>query len=82
MCEWFQGGMAAQNGDDFAVCDITTNPHLGGAAIASHSTAIRASGRSDGARLGAMGIFFDWAPQAAAIIEGVGLSGDEREMAG
>ena len=78
--EWFKLGMAAHSGDDFAVCDVTTNPFLGGAAVASYSTAIRAGGRSDGARLGAMGIFFDWAPQAAAIVEGVGLSGDEREM--
>ena len=79
-CEWFQRGMAAQSGDDFAVCDITTKPLLGSAAVASYSTAIRAGGRRDGARLGAMGIFFDWAPQAAAIVEGVGLSDDEREM--
>jgi hypothetical protein len=46
--EWFQRGMAAQSGDDFAVCDITTNPLLGGAAVASYSTAIRAGGKRDG----------------------------------
>lgn len=77
-CEWFQRGMSAQSGDDFAVCDITTKPLLGGAAVASYSTAIRAGGRRDGERLGAMGIFFDWAPQAAAIVKGVGLSDEER----
>jgi hypothetical protein len=77
--EWFRKGMATTNGDDFAVCDIQRNPVLGGAAVASYSTAIRAGGAHDGERLGALGIFFDWAPQAQAIVEGIGLTGDERQ---
>jgi hypothetical protein len=77
--EWFQRGMATTSGDDFAVCDIQRNAMLGNAAVASYSTAIRADGARDGERLGALGIFFDWAPQAQAIVEGIGLSGEERE---
>ncbi|MDQ9783046.1 hypothetical protein RF094_10090, partial [Serratia marcescens] len=30
-------------------------------------------------RIGVMGIFFDWAPQAAAIVQGLGLSEEERK---
>ena len=76
---WFQRGMATASGDDFAVCDIERNPWLAQKAVATYSTAIRAHGAPHGERLGALGIFFDWAPQAAAIVEGVGLSADERE---
>lgn len=76
--DWFRRGMAAASGDDFAVCDIATNPMLGGAAVASYSTAVRAGGVRDGRKLGVMGIFFDWAPQAATIVQGVGLSAEER----
>lgn len=79
--EWFQKGMATASGDDFAVCDIQRNAMLGGAAVASYSTAIRAGGARNGERLGALGIFFDWAPQAQAIVEGIGLTGEERESA-
>jgi hypothetical protein len=77
--EWFRRGMATASGDDFAVCDIQRNPLLGEAAVASYSTAIRAGGERDGEPLGALGIFFDWAPQAQAIVEGIGLTGEERD---
>jgi len=76
---WFRRGLGCSSGDDFAVCDIARNPHLGGAAVATYSTAIRAGGRSDGERLGVMGIFFDWAPQAATIVQGLALSEEERK---
>ena len=76
--EWFQKGMATTSGDDFAVCDIQRNPLLGHAAVASYSTAIRSGGARDGERLGTLGIFFDWAPQAQAIVDGIGLTEEER----
>ena len=75
---WFREGLATANGDSFAVCDIGRNPLLGNAAVASYSTAIRGGGTHDGERLGVLGIFFDWAPQAQAIVEGVGLTEEER----
>ncbi len=77
--EWFRRGMGCVSGDEFAVCDIARNPHLGNAAVATYSTAIRSGGRRDGERVGVMGIFFDWAPQAAAIVQGLGLSEEERK---
>lgn len=77
--EWFRKAMATASGDDFAVCDIQRNPLLVQAAVASYSTAIRAGGASDGEVLGALGIFFDWMPQAQAIVEGIGLTDEERQ---
>lgn len=77
---WFRNGMATLDGDSFAVCDIECSRLLNDAAVASYSTAIRAGGETHGERLGVLGIFFDWTPQARAIVESVGLTGDEREQ--
>jgi len=77
--EWFRAAMSTQTGDDFRVCDIATNPTLGNAQVATYSTAVRAGGHTRGAPIGALGIFFDWAPQAATILDGIGLSPAERE---
>ena len=75
--DWFRKAMATSSGEDFAVSDIDTNPALGGAAVATYATAIRAEGRNNGRSIGALGIFFDWAPQATAVVKGVGLSPEE-----
>ena len=76
--DWFRAAMGTQTGDDFRVCDISTNPTLGHAQVATYSTAVRAGGHTRGSTIGALGIFFDWAPQAAAILDGIGLSPAER----
>lgn len=78
MEDWFRAAMGTQSGDDFRVCDISTNPTLGDAQVATYSTAVREGGRTRGTVVGALGIFFDWAPQAAAILDGIGLSPAER----
>jgi uncharacterized protein YerC len=75
--EWFRQAMATRSGDDFAVTDIETNAALDQAAVATYATAIRSGGQSDGKAIGALGIFFDWAPQAQAVVKGVGLSEEE-----
>jgi hypothetical protein len=77
--EWFQHALQTYSGDDFWVCDIDTNPTLGNAAVATYSTAVRRGGETNGERLGALGIFFDWGPQAAAVLDGIGLAAEERE---
>ena len=76
--DWFRAAMGTQSGDDFRVCDISTNRTLDDAQVATYSTAVRAGGRTRGQVVGALGIFFDWAPQAAAILDGIGLSLAER----
>jgi hypothetical protein len=75
---WFAQAMQTRDGDAYAVTDIVAAPALDGAAVGTYATAIRKGGETDGAVLGALGIFFDWAPQADAVVRGVSLSQDER----
>ena len=49
--------------------------------MATYATAIRRGAQTKGQAIGALGIFFDWAPQAAAVVGGVGLSDDEKRHA-
>lgn len=74
---WFRKGLATRSGDDFAVCDIERNTALGGAQVATYATAIRQDGEEHGPPIGVLGIFFDWEPQATAIVRGVPLSEEE-----
>ncbi len=60
---------------DFAVCDIARNSTLHNSAVATYSTAIRTGGETYGEPIGALGIFFDWEPQAQDIVKGVALTG-------
>lgn len=75
--DWFRQAMQTGSGDDFVVADIRQNPSLD-AAVATYATAIRGGGEAQGRPLGVLGIFFDWAPQAATVVKGVGLSADEK----
>jgi hypothetical protein len=77
--EWFRSGLATATGDDFAVCDIARNEALNRAQVATYATAIRAGGAERGKPLGVLGVFFDWEPQAAAIVNGCPLNADERQ---
>ena len=75
---WFKAAMGTRTGDDYAALDIDRVAGLGGAQVATYATAVRASGKAMGAPVGALGIFFDWQPQAAAVVKGVRLSDEER----
>jgi len=76
--DWFKKAMRTSTGEDFTVADIETNRGLNGAAVATYATAIRQGARNDGPPIGVLGIFFDWQPQAEAVVGGVSLSEDER----
>ena len=76
--QWFREAMATRDGTQFAVADIKTVRELNEAAVATYSTAIRAGGETGGPVIGVLGIFFDWAAQAQAIVDGVRLTADER----
>lgn len=76
--QWFRKALATTSGDDFAVCDIGRNPVLDGAAVATYSTAIRRDGAVRGQPIGALGIFFDWEPQAQAVVQNVALTEEEK----
>jgi len=79
--EWFRKGLATQDGDDFAVCDVEKAKAFDNAQVATYSTAIRAGGETRGQTLGVLGIFFDWGPQAQTIVDTVSLSEEERREA-
>ncbi|HVH82571.1 MAG TPA: chemotaxis protein, partial [Stellaceae bacterium] len=77
--EWFRAGMATASGDDFAAIDIDTVSALRNAQVATYATAVRAGGVAHGAKLGVLGVFFDWQPQAATVTGGVRLSNEEKQ---
>lgn len=76
--EWFKAAMATSSGDDYAAFDVERVALLDNAQVATYTTAIREGGRADGKPLGALGIFFDWQPQAQAIVQGSQLNAEER----
>ncbi|WP_321859167.1 methyl-accepting chemotaxis protein [Paraburkholderia tropica] len=74
---WFQAALKTHSGADYVASNIQTLSHLKHAQVATYSTAIRERGAVDGKILGALAIFFDWAPQADAVVKSVRLSADE-----
>ncbi|VVE72080.1 chemotaxis protein [Pandoraea captiosa] len=74
---WFKAALKTRSGADYVASDIQTLAHLRHAQVATYSTAIRENGLADGRVLGALVIFFDWAPQAEAVVKGVRLSDEE-----
>ncbi len=74
---WFRDAWATASGDDYAVADIATCAALDHAPVATYATAVREGGEVNGRPIGVLGIHFDWAPQAAAVVKGVRLSQDE-----
>ncbi|GAB3444631.1 methyl-accepting chemotaxis protein [Insolitispirillum peregrinum] len=75
---WFTQAMATRDGGDFIVDDVCASDLLGGAQVATYATAIRQDGEVDGAPQGVLAIFFDWEPQARAVVQGVRLSEEEK----
>ncbi len=75
---WFRQAIETKDGGEFSVADVTRVRQLENAAVATYATAVREGGRQDGKVLGALGIFFDWSPQAQAVVDGVRLTDDER----
>ncbi|MFG1403543.1 methyl-accepting chemotaxis protein [Xanthobacter sediminis] len=76
--EWFRAAMATRSGEDFSVADVETIPALGQAQAATYATAVRAGGEAAGRPMGVLGIFFDWQPQAAAVVSGGRRSAEEQ----
>ncbi|MCM2548777.1 methyl-accepting chemotaxis protein [Burkholderia glumae] len=74
---WFDAALRTASGADYVAFDIETQPLLGNAQVATYATAIREGGEANGRALGVLVIFFDWAPQAAAVVKGVRLSDEE-----
>lgn len=77
---WFRAALGTRSGDEYAVGDISQMAALDQRTVATYATAVRQGGLTDGAVLGVLAIFFDWTPQAAAILNGVRLTDDERRQ--
>ncbi|OYV25179.1 MAG: chemotaxis protein [Acidocella sp. 20-63-7] len=75
---WFQQAIATRSGEEFAVADVQRNVELGHQPVAIYSAAIRREGEVDGEKLGVLGIFFNWAPQANAVVDSVRLDAEEK----
>lgn len=75
---WFRQALATRTGNDFTVGDVARNSRLDDRVVATYATAIRRDGLADSEPVGVLGIFFDWEPQAAAVVEGVRLEEAER----
>jgi hypothetical protein len=74
---WFTQAMRTTSGGDFTVEDVKMQPSLG-SPVATYATAIRAGAEERGRAIGALGIFFDWGPQAQAVVDGVRMPPEER----
>jgi hypothetical protein len=75
---WFRQAMATRDGTEFSVADVVRSEALDGALVATYATAIRRGGETDGPPIGALGILFDWEPQAQVVLDGVRLEDAER----
>ena len=78
---WFRDAMATESGQEFVVGDVRVSNLLKGSQVATYATAIRRGGKANGEPLGVLGIFFDWAAQASAVVENVRFTDDERPYA-
>jgi hypothetical protein len=74
---WFKAAAASRSGAEYATGEPECLPALGGAAVATYATAIREGGKSTGRPMGVLAAFFDWAPQASTVVQGVRLSKEE-----
>jgi hypothetical protein len=66
---WFRSAMATASGDDYGVGEVMESAHHGKREVLVYSTAVRSGGRTDGAALGALGVYFDWQAQGRSIVE-------------
>ena len=66
---WVRAAKACRSGDDYAVGEVMESRQHGGREVLVYSTAVRAGGKSDGAVLGMLGVYFDWQEQGNSIVE-------------
>lgn len=77
---WFRDALVTASGDHYAAQDIEVAARLGSQQVATYSTAVRDGGRANGRVIGALGIFFDWGTQAAAVVNAVRLTEEEKKL--
>lgn len=65
---WVKAAMGTHSGDDYIVDVVKPSPLHGNADALVYATGIREGGKTDGALLGALGVYFDWANQGQSIV--------------
>jgi len=66
---WVRKAFATTSGDQYVVDDIYADCLHENKMVAVYATAVRTSGKVDGAVVGALGVYFDWDEQAKIIVE-------------
>ncbi|MBX9468223.1 MAG: chemotaxis protein [Rhizobium sp.] len=66
---WFQTARNCQSSDDYVVDTVKRSSLHEGRDVLVYATGIRSGGRSDGALVGTLGVYFDWKAQGQAIVE-------------
>ncbi|WJF91839.1 methyl-accepting chemotaxis protein [Paraburkholderia bonniea] len=74
---WFRQALKTSSSAAYVASDVTALPLLERAHVAIYGTAIRRDASANGEPLGALLIFFDWAPQASNVVKNVRLSEEE-----
>lgn len=77
---WFEQAMSSRDGTEFSVADVQVNPALANKPVATYAAGIRRGGEANGELLGVLGIFFDWQPQAQAVVDGIRLEPEEQDL--
>jgi hypothetical protein len=77
---WFRSAMESASGEDYAVADVAACAALGTAPVATYAAAVREGAAARGRPIGVLGIHFDWAPQARAVVQGVRVGADNRVL--
>ncbi|MBO3759517.1 methyl-accepting chemotaxis protein [Ciceribacter sp. L1K22] len=66
---WFKAARRCNSGDDYVVDEVKSSSLHDNRDILVYATGIREGGRTDGALLGTLGVYFDWQEQGRAIVE-------------
>lgn len=74
---WFRAAIGTRSGSDYVSAEVEHFAGLDNAQVATYSTAIRAGGSEHGPAVGVLAVFFDWAPQARAVVKSVRLTEEE-----
>ena len=66
---WVRAALSTGSGDDYVVGDVEPSKLHANHDCLVYATAVRDGGQAKGAVLGALGVYFDWKGQGAAIVE-------------
>ncbi len=67
--KWYRMARSTKSGDDYVVDDVVSSSHHGGRQVLVYATGVRQDGKTDGALIGTLGVYFDWEKQGATIVE-------------